>query len=133
LYIVKTKKLKKLFTILLFVSFAARPIYYAGYATYFQLNLEYIIETYCVNKEKPKLKCDGKCHLSKQLQINTEEAENNLAIINFSESFFPVYCIDYPSLNFDTIEIRLGNKINIIHAQNYTYCFEKNNFRPPAA
>lgn len=37
------------------------------------LNYEYISTVLCINKEKPKLKCNGKCHLSKELQKATEE------------------------------------------------------------
>lgn len=34
----------------------------------YELNLDYIIRTYCVNKSNPAKHCDGKCHLTKQLQ-----------------------------------------------------------------
>lgn len=30
------------------------------------VNKDYITEKFCVNKDKPILKCDGKCHLAKQ-------------------------------------------------------------------
>ena len=40
-----------------------------GQYSYYQLNIDYIIETYCVNKDKPVLQCNGKCHLSKQLDL----------------------------------------------------------------
>lgn len=32
------------------------------------LNKEYIATNLCVNKSKPILKCNGKCHLAKQLK-----------------------------------------------------------------
>ena len=31
------------------------------------VNYEYITKTLCVNKAKPKLQCNGKCHLMKEL------------------------------------------------------------------
>lgn len=31
------------------------------------VNQTEIIELFCINKEKPQLKCDGKCHLETQL------------------------------------------------------------------
>ena len=40
----------------------------AGY----YLNREYIAEFLCINKQKPELKCNGKCYLKKQLSQNDE-------------------------------------------------------------
>lgn len=34
----------------------------------YQMNKERITELFCVNKDKPKLQCNGKCHLAKQLR-----------------------------------------------------------------
>ncbi|WP_396171814.1 hypothetical protein [Flavobacterium sp.] len=31
------------------------------------VNYEYITKVLCVNKDKPKMKCNGKCHLMKEL------------------------------------------------------------------
>jgi hypothetical protein len=47
-----------------------------GYVAYFELNIDYIIETYCVNKEKPQLQCNGKCHLAKQLTLVAADTED---------------------------------------------------------
>ncbi|MCC6601467.1 MAG: hypothetical protein IT223_12465 [Crocinitomicaceae bacterium] len=38
------------------------------------IHKEYITETFCVNKIKPEMKCDGKCHLKKELE--KEEKKN---------------------------------------------------------
>lgn len=32
----------------------------------------YITQMYCINKSRPKLKCNGKCNLAKQLQKSTD-------------------------------------------------------------
>jgi len=57
------------------------------------LNIDYIIETYCVNKEKPELQCNGKCHLAKQLQVVQQETQNDekSAINVVFEAFYPLY------------------------------------------
>ena len=34
----------------------------------YQLNKKYIAEVLCVNKDKPEMHCNGKCHLKKQLK-----------------------------------------------------------------
>jgi len=38
----------------------------AVYSDYL-INYDYIVETLCVNRDKPAMKCNGRCHLSKQL------------------------------------------------------------------
>lgn len=43
--------------------------------SYYESNKEFIIENFCVNKEKPQLKCDGKCHLASIYQLKLEEKE----------------------------------------------------------
>lgn len=37
------------------------------------MDIEQFTELYCVNKDKPDLKCNGKCHLVKQLADNEEQ------------------------------------------------------------
>lgn len=54
----------------------------------FAIYQEEIAEEFCENKDKPKLKCEGKCHLAKMLsdQSQQDEEENT-----FDSSFeYPV-------------------------------------------
>jgi len=39
----------------------------------YTLNYDYIVENLCENKEKPILKCNGKCYLAKQIAKELEE------------------------------------------------------------
>ncbi|WP_452602922.1 hypothetical protein [Pontimicrobium sp. MEBiC06410] len=89
--------MKVYFTYILFLAFALRPVYNLGYVAYFELNIDYIIETYCVNKEKPQLQCNGKCHLAKQLTLNATDVDetNTTYLATFFEAFFPVYFQEY--------------------------------------
>lgn len=77
-------------------------MYYVGYVVYFQLNIDYIINTYCVNKEKPQLSCKGKCHLVKQLNSSSNEDFEGLS--SLLEAFFPVY---FQNLEYKTSVIYL--------------------------
>nr|WP_321223196.1 hypothetical protein [uncultured Psychroserpens sp.] len=72
-------------------------MYFVGQVLYYQLNLDYIIETYCVNKEKPELQCNGKCHLAKQLQVTQTKIYNNeeSAINVIVDAFYPLYLQTY--------------------------------------
>lgn len=40
------------------------------------MDIEQFTELYCENKDKPELKCNGKCHLADQLADNQEEKES---------------------------------------------------------
>jgi hypothetical protein len=50
----------------------SKVIIYVNY----EINLDYIVQTFCVNKNDPSKHCDGKCHLIKQLQ--EEEKQESL-------------------------------------------------------
>lgn len=43
----------------------------------YQLNKVEITNKFCVNKDKPKLNCNGKCHLKKQLQKVDEQEKKS--------------------------------------------------------
>lgn len=42
----------------------------------YQINKEYISKNLCENKNKPKMHCNGKCHLAKRLK-NQDKKENS--------------------------------------------------------
>ena len=39
----------------------------------YQFNTDFIIENFCKNTDKPELHCDGKCHLQKQIEADSEQ------------------------------------------------------------
>jgi hypothetical protein len=44
----------------------------------FHVNNGYIVQKLCVNRDKPKLKCGGKCQLQKQFEIaDNQSSEQN--------------------------------------------------------
>ena len=84
--------MKKLIVFIVLLSFALRPIYFVGNVLYYQLNIDYIIDTYCINKDEPELQCNGKCHLAKQLQLTEDTTSDDS--VNYSllyEAFYPVF------------------------------------------
>jgi hypothetical protein len=40
------------------------------------INKDYIAENQCINKDKPKSCCNGKCHMVKQLQKTNKNSDN---------------------------------------------------------
>lgn len=63
------------------------------------INQAEITELFCVNKEKPKLACNGKCHLAKELvKVDAQKSENPFSEsalqINFEvHSILPQYTV----------------------------------------
>lgn len=43
----------------------------------FYLNQEYIVKNLCVNRNKPAMHCNGKCHLSKKLKEEDKRDQDN--------------------------------------------------------
>ncbi len=43
----------------------------------FKINQDFIAAVLCINKDKPKLNCHGKCHLSKQLKQAEKNAQKH--------------------------------------------------------
>ncbi|WP_139149344.1 hypothetical protein [Ulvibacter litoralis] len=126
--------MKKVFLFILLLSFSVRPIFYVSNILYYELNIDYIIETYCVNTDKPELQCNGKCHLSKQLQLvsqETNDSEGNLITNIISESFFPVYFQSEDTINFDTSLLTIVRLQNFYYSENYAYKLDYQLLKPP--
>ena len=68
------------------------------------LNYEYIATKLCENKDKPELKCNGKCHLMKELDKASETEkpinDNSKKITLEKEN---LYIVDFAPINFTTI------------------------------
>lgn len=60
--------MKRIVAILLLCSLSCQCLVKLGIVAWFGLNREYIARNLCENKDKPELKCCGKCYLKKQLK-----------------------------------------------------------------
>src|SRR6478735_581749 len=75
--------------------------------TYYQINKAYISSTLCVNKEKPKMGCNGKCYLAKKLKAQ-EEGEKKIPSFVKGMEEMVLFCSSYsiqitlPSYNLST-------------------------------
>ncbi|MDY8137443.1 hypothetical protein [Aquimarina sp. 2201CG5-10] len=120
-----------LFSILLFTAFALRPAMEISTIMYYQLNIDYIVEKYCVNKERPSLNCNGKCYLMSQMKGQTQSSDDSDKTIVITEAFVPLF--------FQDQDITIENKNNFIlntqHNWRHKYFlisgFEKNIDHPP--
>ncbi len=88
---IPTVLMRVLFSILLFSAFAIRPAMEISTVMYYQLNIDYIVEKYCVNKERPKLNCNGKCYLMSQMKAKTQPSKEKSDTIIIVEAFIPLF------------------------------------------
>lgn len=75
---VMLKVLQILFSFVILPLFLVGTFHYSFVTFNFQLNREYITETFCINKDKPQLACEGQCHFMQQMnQLKTADEERN--------------------------------------------------------
>ena len=74
-------------------------------ADYF-LNKSYITKVLCINKDKPKMNCKGKCYLTRQLkeQDKQEQQAPNPKKEKFEvQPFFLPKTVDFTNVQFSTL------------------------------
>lgn len=133
LYLRKIEHLRKIFAISLLLVFALRPVYYLGCIGYYELNINTIIEKYCINKDMPELNCDGKCYLAQQLNkaSNSNDTENDKYLNVISQSFMPVYFSAYQDVKFQSCLFKENKESKLVYLNNYSFLQELNNLKPP--
>lgn len=95
------------------------------------VNYDYIATVLCVNKDKPVMKCDGKCYLMKQLAKTAEEEKPNTdkkVVIKLVEVLFcePIILtvVSKPIIPF-------SNTLNVAYSNHYSYLNCSGCFHPP--
>lgn len=96
------------------------------------INYDYIVKELCVNKAKPEMKCNGKCHLMKELAKASEKeapissdkksTHHDFEVLFFENKFFSIK---------SNCEFIADSELN--SAYNNLYSFKKSNliFHPP--
>lgn len=86
-----------------------------------------IYEALCINKDKPKLECHGKCHLSEEL----EQAENNskdAPLLEINMRDFPIGFVNFFELENISFDFSISE---IEFEENYFFTLEYDIFNPP--
>ncbi len=60
--------MRKILAIIILISLCAQQIAHIGIVGYYQINKDFIAKNLCENRDKPQMKCCGKCYLQKQLK-----------------------------------------------------------------
>ncbi len=111
--------------VLLYMLAMLRPV--QPYVEYI-LNQDYIAEFLCINKDKPELQCNGKCHLVKEIEKQQKNDANALAISieNYPIGF--VNILKVKALNsFTSLKKHTSTPYQKLYSFNYNYSA----FQPP--
>jgi len=79
--------MKKIYSIILFISFMIGAIQPIIPVIEYHLYKESIIELFCVNRDQPEIQCDGVCYLSSQIEKNEED---HTGLKSFNVDYYPV-------------------------------------------
>lgn len=66
-------------SILLFTALSFHLVVQLSIVTWYEVNKDYIAKNLCVNRNKPELKCCGKCYLKKQLNKAEQPGDDKQA------------------------------------------------------
>ena len=97
------------------------------------VNYDYIVKELCENKEKPALKCNGKCHLMKELAKTVEEDKNTSSDKkqNVKQEIEVLFYQDFKSLSCSNSYVFTNNKINSVYQNLYALTAIQSTFHPP--
>ncbi len=104
-----------------------------GQIAYYELNIDYITQKYCVNKEKPQLECNGKCHLAKELNtitsdLSDENEENRTSYV--LEVFSPLFLEVQSLFNLEMAQDQFS-KHTFFYKNKYVSVLEYDLLKPP--
>ena len=96
----------------------------------YEINKKYIAEVLCENKDKPKMKCNGKCHLKKQLKKANDEPVEQSSPVPISSKTEDLITLLYEK-KFQCINPIIINKSEVHYIENYQFIFNRRIFHPP--
>lgn len=99
----------------------------------YAINYDYIKKVLCVNKYEPQKKCNGKCHLKKELDevFNDKDTKRNSAKNNTIEETVSFFCQKIEECNFQPDTKAIINKLVSVYKNSYSYSFSAIFFHPP--
>ncbi|WP_422090009.1 hypothetical protein [Tenacibaculum ovolyticum] len=91
------------------------------------INYDYISKVLCINKDKPKLQCNGKCQLMQNLEKQQDDDFKSLRIVGED---YPIGFIELISVKRKNIILKIVSKL-YTYKQSYSFLFSKLVFHPP--
>lgn len=95
------------------------------------VNYEYISKVLCVNKEKPKMKCNGKCHLMQELAKSSESEKPISDKKIIAQEFEILFFQEIKSITMCHFFFINQEKENHNYSNLYSFLKYSSFFRPP--
>lgn len=102
------------------------PIIFFSY----EFNKTYIIENYCINKNRPELHCDGKCYLAQKLK-SAQEKEENQSKITVYKLWLEVFHQTNILSETQSVKVTIDQLLNYFFQNNYHYSCIFSLLKPP--
>ena len=117
--------MRQLFSIVMLVAVFTQMLWGSGYLVDYYVNTDYY-KSLCVNKELPKLNCNGKCVLAKKIKQQASEESDPMVIIPISSE----YTSDTLNISFIETDKPESPKLSL-YINKYSRLFEWDIFKPP--
>ena len=94
---------------------------------YYNIDTVGFIEKLCENKDKPELQCNGKCHLKKVVENNTNNDKEPLKAVNLKD--ITLFVVEFMKYDFNSVSfknVQLGSYNNL-----YAFSLIDSLDRPP--
>ena len=94
----------------------------------FRVNRDYIAKVLCVNRNKPQMHCDGKCHLKKQLETDDQPQKNRS---NSHDGYEVIFVNGLPAFQLEPFADSITHTAFYRDPKSFATCFAC--FHPPQA
>lgn len=120
---------KKGIAFILLLIFTLQTFYTSGFTVWFYANRKAIASEHCINKNRPELKCDGKCFLSMKMKEAGQHQDENapLQVKQLLEGSPYTLLNNYVELGMPESRIKHQSSYTI----RYSYLHSNSLFRPP--
>lgn len=88
---------------------------------------ENFTELYCVNKDKPEMNCNGKCHLEKETKNDSSAGYLTPDL----HQLINLYCVEFIDFKCDLTSFYIEEEANFIYENLYKNIFLERDFNPP--
>ena len=123
---------KKGLAIVVFISLFTQCIMQLGVIGWYELHKDYIAKTLCENRDKPQLKCCGKCYLRKQLnKLDGNNGTKNVP--DKIEKSEPVVYILPSIITFSSLQSLSATVRTPVHQRMHSQQIANTIFHPPSA
>ena len=96
------------------------------------VNYDYIVNELCVNKAKPELHCNGKCHLAKELaKASATDSTNSTDKKVVAQQYELVYFQEIEPITFSFNTAECNAPVLSSYTNNYIHLGANLTFHPP--